>query len=361
MLEQLYNAEVIEIAVTSRCNFKCGHCIKQEGSIDISLDIAEKYAVLGKDSGIQSVCFSGGEPLLHPSLFEIINLFSRKNIHTQIITNGYLLTSELIEKLKLSGLDLLWISLDGPEEIHDNIRNKGSYRKIMQVYNSIINSGLSVGFQTVILKQNYNHLETLRQTIETLNPDFWFVQRGVGSGKAFISNTEAKDLSYRLTDYENEIKGFIIGDTLKQTESMCPSHAGLFRYINEDGSISHCPFSNIAKANHPGGFMCPASNAMADMETSFSGSRFLRWGNAALLTAALAACTGNGKPVSEKSDTPPSRNAVISEPSMKVKNLNLKSPQGEADKKTETKKIVPMMPVNPCCYSHVLKPGCKCH
>ncbi|MBU1220077.1 radical SAM protein [Myxococcota bacterium] len=358
MLEQLYNPEVIEIAVTSRCNFHCGHCIKQEGNIDISLDIAEKYADLASVSGIQSVCFSGGEPLLHPSLPEIINLFSSKNIHTQIITNGFLLTPELIEKLKLNGLDLVWISLDGPEEVHDKIRKKGSYLQIMDMYKLIKNAGLSVGFQTVVLKQNIDYLETLRQTIQTLNPELWFIQRGIGSGKAFISNTEAVELSHRLTDYELNINGFIIGDTLKQVKSeMCPSLSGLFRYINEDGSVSHCPFSQFAKDKHSGSFMCPASNSMGEG----SGSRFIRWGNAAMIAATLAACTGNGKPASEKSDTPPSRNAVVTEPSMQVKNLNIKAPQGEAEKKKETKKIVPMMPVNPCCYSHILRPGCKCN
>jgi len=65
------------------------------------------------------VCISGGEPLLHPELDEIIRRIRDHGIIAGMITNGYLLTAERIERLNRAGLDHLQISIDNvmPDEV----------------------------------------------------------------------------------------------------------------------------------------------------------------------------------------------------------------------------------------------------
>jgi MoaA/NifB/PqqE/SkfB family radical SAM enzyme len=75
----------------------------------------DKLAALGTTV----VCISGGEPLLHPQLDDIIGRVRRHRIIAGLITNGYLLTAERIQRLNRAGLEHLQISIDNvlPDEV----------------------------------------------------------------------------------------------------------------------------------------------------------------------------------------------------------------------------------------------------
>lgn len=62
--------------------------------------------------GTSAIDISGGEPLLHPELDVIIRRIRRRGIVAGLLTNGYLLTGERIERLNRAGLDRLQISID---------------------------------------------------------------------------------------------------------------------------------------------------------------------------------------------------------------------------------------------------------
>ncbi len=69
--------------------------------------------------GTAVVTISGGEPLLHPELDQIIARMRKNGILSGMITNGYLLTAERIERLNRAGLEYLQISIDNamPDEV----------------------------------------------------------------------------------------------------------------------------------------------------------------------------------------------------------------------------------------------------
>lgn len=69
--------------------------------------------------GTGTITISGGEPLLHPQLDDIIRAIRGNGIFTTLITNGYLLTVERIRRLNRAGLDHLQISIDNvlPDEV----------------------------------------------------------------------------------------------------------------------------------------------------------------------------------------------------------------------------------------------------
>jgi MoaA/NifB/PqqE/SkfB family radical SAM enzyme len=71
------------------------------------------------DLGTSIVTLSGGEPLLHPELEEIITAMRRRGVLAGMITNGYLLTPERIQRLNRAGLDHLQISIDNvmPDDV----------------------------------------------------------------------------------------------------------------------------------------------------------------------------------------------------------------------------------------------------
>src|SRR5256885_5609579 len=69
--------------------------------------------------GTSVVTISGGEPLLHPELDDIIRRIRRHGIIAGLITNGYLLTGDRIERLNRGGLEWLQISIDNvtPDDV----------------------------------------------------------------------------------------------------------------------------------------------------------------------------------------------------------------------------------------------------
>ena len=75
----------------------------------------DKLAALGTSV----ITISGGEPLLHPELDEIIRRIRKRGMIAGLITNGYLLVAERIERLNRAGLEWLQISIDNvtPDEV----------------------------------------------------------------------------------------------------------------------------------------------------------------------------------------------------------------------------------------------------
>jgi MoaA/NifB/PqqE/SkfB family radical SAM enzyme len=110
-------AQIIPIR---RCNLSCRYCneydkISKPVPVEIMLRRIDDLARLGTTA----VTFSGGEPLLHPELETLIAHVRSKGMIAGLITNGYLLTSERIEKLNDAGLDHLQMSIDNvtPDEV----------------------------------------------------------------------------------------------------------------------------------------------------------------------------------------------------------------------------------------------------
>jgi MoaA/NifB/PqqE/SkfB family radical SAM enzyme len=79
------------------------------------LDRIDRLAALGTST----IALSGGEPLLHPDVIQIIRRIRQRGCLAQVLTNGYLLNPELIRKLNQAGLDRLQISIDNlkPDDI----------------------------------------------------------------------------------------------------------------------------------------------------------------------------------------------------------------------------------------------------
>src|SRR5579862_7980788 len=109
-----------QIVPMRRCNLACAYCneyddVSKPVPIDEMLRRIDHLARLGTSI----ITISGGEPLLHPELDEIIARIRHHGRMAGMITNGYLLVPERIQRLNKAGLDHLQISIDNvqPDEI----------------------------------------------------------------------------------------------------------------------------------------------------------------------------------------------------------------------------------------------------
>ena len=111
---------LVHIIPTRRCNLACTYCNEFD---DFSKPVPAEEMFLRIDRlgkmGTSIITISGGEPLLHPDLDAIITRIRRNGIIAGLITNGYLLVAERIERLNRAGLEYLQISIDNiqPDEV----------------------------------------------------------------------------------------------------------------------------------------------------------------------------------------------------------------------------------------------------
>jgi MoaA/NifB/PqqE/SkfB family radical SAM enzyme len=103
-----------------RCNLACTYC-NEFDDVSKPVPTEEMFARIDRlgSFGTSIVTISGGEPLLHPELDAIIARIRKNGILAGLITNGYLLVRERIERLNRAGLEYLQISIDNvmPDEV----------------------------------------------------------------------------------------------------------------------------------------------------------------------------------------------------------------------------------------------------
>jgi len=101
------------LIVTRRCNLSCGYCNEYDDhSEPVPLDALRRRIAALARLRTAIVTVSGGEPLLHPELPEIIRAIREAGISASLITNGFFLTRERIEGFNEAGLQGLQISID---------------------------------------------------------------------------------------------------------------------------------------------------------------------------------------------------------------------------------------------------------
>ena len=103
-----------------RCNLSCAYCNEYDDhSRPVPLETMVRRVDLLAGLGTCIVTISGGEPLLHPELDEIVRRIRARGMIARLITNGYLLTAERIQRLNRAGLDHLQISIDNvtPDDV----------------------------------------------------------------------------------------------------------------------------------------------------------------------------------------------------------------------------------------------------
>lgn len=168
--------ETASFHIVKPCNMKCKFCyatfedmraISQLSKFNV-FDILDKL----KEAGLQKITFAGGEPLLYKWIMETITYSKGIGLTTSIITNGSLLTNELMRQLE-GRLDWVGVSIDSLSD-HTNIKigrmtkNRVDYHRLV---NDIKKHGFKLKINTVV--NRYNEGESIQGFIEEANPARW--------------------------------------------------------------------------------------------------------------------------------------------------------------------------------------------
>src|SRR6476620_906973 len=111
---------LVQIIPIRRCNIDCGYCNEYDKvSAPVPADTMRRRIDKLAELGTSVVAFSGGEPMLHPDLDDLIRRIRARGMMAGLITNGYFLVPKRIQELNRAGMDFLQISVDNvePDEV----------------------------------------------------------------------------------------------------------------------------------------------------------------------------------------------------------------------------------------------------
>lgn len=217
--------DIAFLEVTRKCNLYCKHCLNDSGKcLDNELSDQEIKKIIEKfaENGVQDIRFTGGEPLLNSHIYEYIKLATDNGIYASIGTNGTLITKEVAKKLKESGLKKAVISIDGSEKTHDSIRGEGNYLKAMDGVKNLIDEGVNVRINSVIMKSNMDDVIELAKEMHKKQIHI-FLRRFIesGRGKNLKDNMLlSADYDYVREQLKEELKDkYVIGHYLKDAST----------------------------------------------------------------------------------------------------------------------------------------------
>ncbi|MCL1934991.1 MAG: radical SAM protein [Defluviitaleaceae bacterium] len=238
------------IDLTYDCNLSCKHCVFINNDIsEKKLTTKEVKHILDdfEEKKLIGVQLSGGEPLLRKDFIEILQYASKKKYAVSIATNGTLINDSIIEEFKKCNVKNVQLSIDGFEKSNDFLRGEGTFKKITNILDKLVNEDIPVSIVTMITKQNINEIEYMLKYLKDIKILYWRLQ--------YILGNKIMD-SLNIFDYINvyeKIKKIIDADKLPINIMMpCYIHEknpkqscdNLLINITEDGSISNCFFNN---------------------------------------------------------------------------------------------------------------------
>jgi radical SAM protein with 4Fe4S-binding SPASM domain len=207
---------VVAWNITQRCNFKCKHCyssaIDPNNATELTLDEMKNIVDTLKSINVPVILLSGGEPLMHPNIFEIIDYIRSLNIRVSLSTNGSLITGAVAEKLKTLGVGYVGISLDGLKPLNDDFRGvKGAFDSAVQGIRNCRLANQKVGLRMTIHQENIHqvpHILGLMEEEEVHRICFYHLVpsgRGEAIKNSMLTQTQAKDFMDTLIHYVNNL------------------------------------------------------------------------------------------------------------------------------------------------------------
>ncbi len=227
------------------CNLSCAYCNEYD-KVSKPVDLEEMYRRIDHlgQLGTAMIGISGGEPLTHPELDDIIRRMRRTGAIAGMITNGYLLNRERIERLNRAGLDHMQISIDNvePDEVSKKslkvldkkLEMLAEFAEFHVNINSVVGGGFKNPEDALVIGKRALELG-FESTIGIIHDgDGQLKPLGEAESRIYFAMRDRKKTNYAQFDaFQNAIaKG-------EPNEWRCRA-GSRYLYICEDGLVHYC-------------------------------------------------------------------------------------------------------------------------
>ncbi len=234
-----------QVVVTDDCNLTCAYCDEYTpGGPSVPLDELKARVDKLDDLGVLVYDFLGGEPLMHPDLHRVLAHTKAKRGGSNVITvisNGFFLTKQVIQRLNDSGLDYLQVSVDS---IEPTVRSHKSLKSVLPRLKLLAQEAkFRVEIQTVLNDETLLQYDRLRELLKDFPFQFGFSIMHEPGGRIAIRGEKFLELLSRygvfdgVNFYGKHLQEMLLGDFSRSWKCL----AGFkFLYINANGLVQWC-------------------------------------------------------------------------------------------------------------------------
>ena len=242
------------VSIINSCQLRCQGCWVDVDAPRqmITLDEMNRLINEAKRYGNRFYGLLGGEPFLHPQLFEILE--AHPDCYFQIFTNGHLLTDDAARRLRAVGNATPLISIEGSEAASDTRRgDKQVLEKTLAGLENCRRHKLIFGVATSVCQTNYDLVSEawLRRLIELGVHYAWFyTYRVVGprpTPELALRREQMRQLREFIVDMRSRLPiGIVDAYWDANGAALCPMAAGISHHIGPGGHIEPCPIIQFA-------------------------------------------------------------------------------------------------------------------
>ncbi len=263
---------VITIAVTYKCQCRCGHCSaagfqEEERRKRNALSFDELRDAIEQAVNLGSTCvvLTGGEPLLHDRIFDLIAAVDRSRAICTIFTNGEYLLDATVEKLKKAGIFGVYVSFDhSSPELHDlNRERPGLFQKAAEGLARCRRAGIPTGLSTYATKEKIvdGELDQMMDLAKSLQVLELFLFDVIPTGRlsehreCVLDDSEAEALRAFRARYNNrpDYPGIIHQTMFSSIAYPCVAEgcpAGMVTvHLRANGDLCPCDFTPVSFGN----------------------------------------------------------------------------------------------------------------
>jgi radical SAM protein with 4Fe4S-binding SPASM domain len=246
----------LAISLTSACNLSCRYCggLSQSHPQREALPKEYVFNVLdsGREYGCKYLALTGGEPLLHPDLTEIIRYGESKGYSIQILTNALLFNEEMCKTLsKFSSLTVR-VSMESAQEgLFEYFRGRGTYQKFVEAINHLQGARIPLSVGYAVYPENLNTLVEGAEWSIQRNLDYFrilpHVKRFRAKGLAGEEDM-AESIVFQVLEIYRRHEDLVPGNPKGSPKidpiifpKQCPGGREYF-FVDSDGRMVPCPW-----------------------------------------------------------------------------------------------------------------------
>lgn len=231
----------LTIELTTACNLKCCHCYVQDRSNKTCIKYLDKgLAKKVIDEALElkavSITLTGGEPLLHPDVFDIAKFIKQKGFFLTLKTNGTLITKDNVKYIKKQFDHIILTRYGCSKSIYETVTGiPGSYDKYLQALELLQTSKISYKENSVLLNENECEIDEFLERTSMLDAYI-----SVNCDNKYALNHRPSDMAlYRL--FKKNYSKIMLGkyQTINEQTRVC-NCGECSLTINAEGEINPC-------------------------------------------------------------------------------------------------------------------------
>lgn len=252
----------IIINYNNRCNLKCKFCYEQSlqakyGNTEMTFEELADFADQADKLGYYDITVQGGELLINADkLYKLVECLKPERFEIMLVTNGFLMTQEIADRLAKVGVDVVGVSLSTLDaRSHDDSRGvKGSHERAMKAMEYVEKAGMMVLPHAIFGHDNARSTELEEFLAEMDRRDYLtYFNLAMPFGEwnqnldIVLDKSDMEKLNYFRKTYKCNIDLWNQYDRKKEQIMGCGAVNRL--YLSPLGDVMPCPFIHISLGN----------------------------------------------------------------------------------------------------------------